>query len=106
MSTDRRKGAIDMIANSKNYLWSLLPLLPLFATFFLSFLIADVFAQQQAPQQYIIRRVEIWSLFYRGMVAAFVVGAVVQGSIIYVAWRFRESNKKNRPPPYMEDAHR
>jgi heme/copper-type cytochrome/quinol oxidase subunit 2 len=40
------------------------------------------------------------------MVAAFVVGAVVQGSIIYVAWRFRESNKKNRPPPYMEDAHR
>jgi len=95
-----------MIANSKNYLWSLLPLIPLFATFFLSFLIGDAFAQQQAPQQYIIRRVEIWSLFYRGMVAAFVVGAVVQGSIIYVAWRFRESNKKNRPPPYMEDAHR
>ena len=106
MSTYRRKGAIDMIANSKNYLWSLLPLIPIFAAFFLSFLIGDAFAQQQAPQHYIIRRVEIWSLFYRGMVAAFVVGAVVQGSIIYVAWRFRESNKKNRPPPYMEDAHR
>jgi heme/copper-type cytochrome/quinol oxidase subunit 2 len=107
LRTDRRKGAVDMMANSKNYLWSLLPLIPLFVIFLLSFLIGDASAQQQqAPQQYIIRRVEIWSLFYRGMVAAFVVGAVVQGSIIYVAWRFRESNKKNRPPPYMEDAHR
>ena len=95
-----------MTINLKMYLWSLLPIIPVFATFFLSLLIGDAFAQQQAPQQYIIRRVEIWSLFYRGMVAAFVVGAVVQGSIIYVAWRFRESNKKNRPPSYMEDAHR
>lgn len=50
-----------------------------------------------APQTYILRRVEIWNLFYRGMVAAFVVGALVQGSIVYVAWRFRESNKKTFP---------
>jgi len=35
-------------------------------------------------------------LFYRLMVAAFVVGAVVQGAIVYVCWRFRESHKKNR----------
>jgi heme/copper-type cytochrome/quinol oxidase subunit 2 len=45
-------------------------------------------------------------LFYRGMVAAFVVGAVVQGSIIYVGWRFREGNKKNQPTQPMEGAHR
>ena len=30
------------------------------------------------------------------MVAAFVVGAVVQGAIVYVCWRFRESHKQNR----------
>jgi heme/copper-type cytochrome/quinol oxidase subunit 2 len=53
-----------------------------------------VFAQE--PQEYVIRRVEIWGLFYRLMVAAFVVGAVVQGTIIYIIWRFRESHKKNR----------
>jgi heme/copper-type cytochrome/quinol oxidase subunit 2 len=51
-----------------------------------------------APQTYILRRVEIWNLFYRGMVAAFIVGALVQGSIVYVSWRFRESNKKTFPP--------
>jgi heme/copper-type cytochrome/quinol oxidase subunit 2 len=54
----------------------------------------NVFAQQ--PQEYVIRRVEIWGLFYRLMVAAFVVGAVVQGAIVYVCWRFRESHKQNR----------
>ena len=57
---------------------------------------------QEASQNYIIRRVEIWSLFYRGMTATFVVGALVQGSIIYVCWRFRESNKKNMPRESME----
>jgi heme/copper-type cytochrome/quinol oxidase subunit 2 len=54
----------------------------------------NVFAQES--QEYVIRRVEIWALFYRLMVAAFVVGAVVQGAIVYVCWRFRESHKRNR----------
>ena len=54
----------------------------------------NVFAQD--PEEYFIRRVEIWALFYRLMVAAFVVGAVVQGAIVYVCWRFRESHKRNR----------
>jgi heme/copper-type cytochrome/quinol oxidase subunit 2 len=54
----------------------------------------NVFAQE--PEEYVIRRVEIWALFYRLMVAAFVVGAVVQGAIVYVCWRFRESHKRNR----------
>lgn len=55
----------------------------------------NVFAQEEA-QQFVERRVEIWALFYRLMVAAFVVGAVVQGAIVYVCWRFRESYKQNR----------
>lgn len=54
----------------------------------------NVFAQQS--EEYVIRRVEIWALFYRLMVAAFVVGAVVQGVIVYICWRFRESHKKNK----------
>lgn len=54
----------------------------------------NVFAQES--EEFVIRRVEIWALFYRLMVAAFVVGAVVQGVIVYVCWRFRESHKKNR----------
>ena len=51
-----------------------------------------VFAQDTGVS--VLRRVEIWSLFYRLMVAAFMVGAVVQGIFIYITWRFRESNKR------------
>jgi uncharacterized protein (DUF2062 family) len=58
------------------------------------------------PEELIIRRVEIWGVFYRLMVVAFVVGAVVQGAIIYVCWRFRESNKKNWPREWLEGMHR
>ena len=59
-----------------------------------------------APEEIVIRRVEIWGLFYRLMVVAFVVGAVVQGTIIYISWRFRESNKKNQPREPWEGMHR
>lgn len=83
---------------------------PLIAIFILSLVIAPAFAQESSSsqvQQYLNRRVEIWALFYRGMVAAFVVGAVVQGSIIYVGWRFREGNKKNIiPREPREDTYR
>jgi hypothetical protein len=58
------------------------------------------------PEDLIIRRVEIWGVFYRLMVVAFVVGAVVQGSIIYVCWRFRETHKKNKPRETLEGLHR
>ena len=51
---------------------------------------------QQSTERYIISRVEIWALFYRLMVVAFVIGAVVMGTITYVVWRFRESHPKNR----------
>ena len=42
----------------------------------------------------VIRRVEIWGLFYRMMVAAFIVGAVVQGLNVYISWRFRDSHSR------------
>ena len=73
----------------------------------LSFIVIPAFAQQSSSsgaQQYLNRRVEIWALFYRGMIAAFVVGAVVQGSIVYVAVRFREGNKKNIVPSRSTEA--
>ena len=63
-------------------------------------------AGESAPEELVIRRVEIWGLFYRLMVVAFVVGAVVQGTIIYVCWRFRESNRKNKPREALEGLHR
>ena len=59
----------------------------------------------QNTEDYVIRRIDIWGLFYRLMVAAFVVGSVVQGSIVYVCWRFRESNPKNRVRESLEGAH-
>ena len=51
---------------------------------------------QESTQRYIIARVEIWAEFYRLMVVAFVIGAVVMGTLTYVVWRFRESHPKNR----------
>jgi hypothetical protein len=58
------------------------------------------------PEELVVRRVEIWGLFYRLMIVAFTVGAVVQGTIIYISWRFRESNKKNWPRESLEGTHR
>ena len=68
-------------------------LIPVVAVFLLG--IDSAFAQQ-TTHNYIIHRIEIWALFYRLMVVAFVIGAVVMGSIAYVVWRFRESHPKNR----------
>ncbi|MPZ04983.1 MAG: hypothetical protein GEU26_00945 [Nitrososphaeraceae archaeon] len=62
----------------------------------------DVFAQE--AEDIIVRRVAIWDLFYQGMVAAFVVGSLVQGTLIYIYWRFRESNPKNRPRTEKKEA--
>jgi hypothetical protein len=61
---------------------------------------------ETSPGQLVVRRVEIWGVFYRLMVVAFVVGAVVQGCIVYVCWRFRESHKKNKPREPVEGIHR
>lgn len=51
------------------------------------------FAQEDG--KIIINRVEVWGLFYKGMVIAFTIGAIVMGVIAYVVFRFRESNPKN-----------
>ena len=67
--------------------------------------LAEYALAQESAEDYVIRRVEIWGTFYRLMIIAFVVGAVVQGSIVYIIWRYRESNKKNQPKGTMESAH-
>ena len=57
-------------------------------------------AQGDEPGQYIDRRVEIWNLFFRMMTVAFVIGAVVSGTLIWLVWRFRESHPKATPTKY------
>lgn len=91
MSSDLGQGNL---MSPRSNIWLLLLLFsPVVLVILSSF--DNVFAQEEA-QQFVERRVEIWALFYRLMVAAFVVGAVVQGAIVYVCWRFRESHKQNR----------
>ncbi len=51
-----------------------------------------VYAQESSAP--VVRRVEIWSLFYRMMVAAFMVGGAVQGILVYVVIHNRESNPR------------
>jgi len=58
-----------------------------------------VFAQEE-PGEYLDRRVVIWNLFYRMMVVAFTIGAVVSGTMIWLILRFRESNPKAKPTKY------
>jgi heme/copper-type cytochrome/quinol oxidase subunit 2 len=57
------------------------------------------FAQDE-PGEYLDRRVEIWNLFFRMMTVAFVIGAVVSGTLCWLCWRFRESNPKAKPTKY------
>jgi heme/copper-type cytochrome/quinol oxidase subunit 2 len=59
----------------------------------------------QESDRIIISRVEIWGLFYKGMVVAFTIGAVIMGVIAYVVFRFRESNPKNIPRTQPEGQH-
>ena len=76
--------------------WILLAFLPLFSILYVSF-VGQVFAQETTPGEgYIYRNVEIWGLFFKLMVAAFIVGAIVQGVILYICFRYRESHKKNQ----------
>ncbi len=82
----------------------LFAVLPIVAISILSIIVAIAYGQTNTPTQtYVLRRVAIWDLFYRGMVAAFIVGALVQGCIVYVAWRFRESNTKTHPPQELRE---
>lgn len=58
------------------------------------------FAAPDEPGEYLDRRVVIWNLFFRMMTIAFVVGAVVSGTMIWQVWRFRESHPKAKPTQY------
>jgi len=57
-------------------------------------------AEGDEPGEYMDRRVEIWNLFFRMMTVAFVIGAVVSGTLIWLVWRFRESHPKATPTKY------
>ena len=80
--------------------WILLAFLPLFTILYVSYF-EQAFGQESSvsdptADSYVLRNVEVWGLFYRMMVAAFIVGAIVQGTIFYVCWRYRESHKRNK----------
>jgi len=53
-------------------------------------------AQGKSAKQYINLRAEVWNEFFRMTTAAFTVGAVVSGTMIWLVWRFRESHPKNK----------
>jgi heme/copper-type cytochrome/quinol oxidase subunit 2 len=59
-------------------------------------------AEGTEPGKYVQRKVEIWNLFFKMMTIAFTVGAVVSGTLIWLVWRFRESNPKAKPTKYEE----
>jgi heme/copper-type cytochrome/quinol oxidase subunit 2 len=93
-----------MASNLINWRAVIFAMLPIVAIGILSITVAVAYGQTSThPENYLIRRVEIWALFYRGMVAAFIIGALVQGATVYCAWRFRESNRKTWPPRKAED---
>ena len=52
--------------------------------------------EQVSEKQYVNIRAEVWNLFFRMTTAAFTVGAVVSGTMIWLCWRFRESHPKNK----------
>jgi heme/copper-type cytochrome/quinol oxidase subunit 2 len=59
-----------------------------------------VFAAGTDAPEYVNRKVQIWNLFFKMMTIAFTVGAVVSGTLIWLVWRFRESNPKAMPTKY------
>ncbi len=62
----------------------------------------DYVLAQEEPGEYLDRRVVIWNLFFRMMVVAFTIGAVVSGTMVWLCIRFRESNPKAKPTKYEE----
>ena len=56
----------------------------------------------KSEKQYINLRAEVWNEFFRMTTAAFTVGAVVSGTMIWLVWRFRESHPKNKTPTRWE----
>lgn len=76
------------------YVWTALGLM------MIMFCVDVVLAATDEPGEYLDRRVEIWNLFFRMMVVAFTIGAVVTGTLVWLIWRFRESNPKVTPTEF------
>ncbi len=60
----------------------------------IAMLASNVYAQQE--QQVVDRSALAWGLFYKMMTAAFIVGAVVQGTLVYIIFKFKEKKVKSR----------
>ena len=54
----------------------------------------SAFAQES--EQFINRKAEIWGLFYKFMTAAFTVGAVITGVMVFIMIHFNEKKVKQR----------
>jgi len=76
-------------------------LLIMMMTLFIIPTVTLAFAAETAGE-YVDRKAEIWNLFFRLMVVAFVVGGVIAGTMVWQVWRFRESNPKSKPTEYEE----
>jgi heme/copper-type cytochrome/quinol oxidase subunit 2 len=59
-------------------------------------------SDEKSAKMYINLRAEVWNEFFRMTTAAFTVGAVVSGTMIWLVWRFRESHPKNKIPTRWE----
>ena len=59
-------------------------------------------SQTTTAKHYLDLRAEVWNLFFRMTTAAFTVGAIYSGTMIWLVWRFRESNPKNKAPTKWE----
>ena len=77
-------------------------LLIIISTLFIIPTVTLAFAATETAGEYVDRKAEIWNLFFRLMVVAFVVGGVIAGTMVWQVWRFRESNPKAKPTPYEE----
>ncbi len=60
----------------------------------IAMLSSNVYAEQE--QQVVDRSALAWGLFYKMMTAAFIVGAVVQGTLVYIIFKFREKKVKGK----------
>ncbi|MCS6767253.1 MAG: hypothetical protein RMJ59_04410 [Candidatus Nitrosocaldus sp.] len=49
-----------------------------------------------AQEEVVDRSALAWGLFYKMMTAAFIVGAIVQGTLVYIIFKFKEKKVKER----------
>lgn len=47
-----------------------------------------------AQENVVDRSALAWGLFYKMMTAAFIVGAIVQGALVYIIFKFKEKKVK------------